>query len=233
MAKKEKSPPKKSTGKKSNEEKILERLDRIEAKLTPIADSAASVGELKEELTPRVNEAVQALIIELADVEADFQLEKLIHLIKKLMRNIDNFSTALDLLHMLIDFSVNAEPLMKVSVPRVIGFLDELEQKNVFKMLNIGLDVVKGITERYTPEEIEQIAGGFGKITDALGNLADPKAVALLEKASKIPAAVNLDEAEATGPVALIKAMNDPEIRQGLGIVLELTRGLAAVQKEA
>jgi hypothetical protein len=50
-----------------------------------VADSARSVQELKEQLAPRVNEAVQALIVELADVEADFQLEDLTFFIKKLM----------------------------------------------------------------------------------------------------------------------------------------------------
>lgn len=190
---------------KSNEEKILERLDRIEVRLTPISDSAASVKELKEELAPRVNEAVQALIIELADVEADFQLEKLILLIKKLMRNIDNFSVALDLLHSLIDFAVNAEPLMKASVPKFISVLDELERKNVFKMLHTGLEVLKDITGQYTPEDIERIAGEFGKIK----------------------------EAQPADPIFMIRAMNDPKIRQGMGVVLELTRVLAAVRTKA
>ncbi len=51
----------------TNEEKILERLERLEEKITPIAESAASIKELKEELTPRLNEGVQALIVGLAD----------------------------------------------------------------------------------------------------------------------------------------------------------------------
>lgn len=186
----------------NTEEKILERLDRLEAKITPIAESAAAMTELKEELAPRVNEAVQALIIELADVEADFQLEKLLHLIKKTMRHMDNFSVALDLLNMLIDFAVNVEPLLKTSVPMAISYLDELEQKNVLKMLNAGLEVLKGVTSQYTPEDIERITQGLANIKTA------PEA----------------------GPMTLIKAMNDPEIRQGLGVALELTRALSTIR---
>jgi hypothetical protein len=59
----------------------------LEQAIAPVADSANSVKELKEQLTHRVNEAVQALIVELADVEADFQLEDLTFFIKRLMRN--------------------------------------------------------------------------------------------------------------------------------------------------
>ncbi|WP_022669195.1 DUF1641 domain-containing protein [Desulfospira joergensenii] len=218
----------------SNEEQILERIEeritRLEEKITPIAESAASIKELKQELTPRVNEAVQALIRELADVEADFQLDDLLHLVKKAMRNMDNFGKSLDMLHNFIDFAINAEPLMKITVPKIIAFMDELEQKNLFKMLNISLDVLKNIFEKYTPEEIEQMARGLEKLGPALGNLTDPKAVTLLENASKLPSQIHMENAEPAGLITLIKAANDPDIRQGLGVALELTRGLAVLK---
>jgi len=70
----------------TNEEKILERLERLEKKIDPISESAASVKELKMELAPRVNEAVHYFIEELADIEADFQLEDLIFFCKKALR---------------------------------------------------------------------------------------------------------------------------------------------------
>ncbi len=214
----------------TNEEKILERLERIEAKITPIAESAAAIKELKEELAPRVNEGVQALIMELADVEADFQLEKLIALIKKAMRNIDNFSFAMDLLHNFMDLAINAEPLLKSTVPQFISFLDELEQKNVFKILITTLDVLKDITRKYTPEQIEQICQGLGKLADSLGNLTDPNAIDLFEKASKIPAGIHLENSKPAGPVSMLLAMNDQEIRQGMGVLLELTKGLSTLK---
>ena len=214
----------------TNEEKILERLERLEEKITPIAESAASIKELKEELTPRLNEGVQALIVGLADVEADFQLEKLVYLIKKVMRNMDNFSFALDMLHSFIDLAINAEPLLKSTVPQFISFLDDLEQKHVFKMLSIVLDVIKDITNKYTPEEIEQISKGLGKLVDSLGNLTDSKSVELFEKASKIPASINLEDSKPAGPFSMLMAMNDQDIKQGLGVLLELTKGLSLLK---
>jgi uncharacterized protein YjgD (DUF1641 family) len=214
----------------TNEEKILERLERLEEKITPIAESAESLKELKEELTPRVNEAVHALIIEMADVEADFQMENLIHLLKKAMRNVNNFSYAVDLMHNAIDLAANAEPLLKITVPRVISFLDDLEEKNVFLFLNTGLDVLKSITQKYSAEEIRQIANGLGKLVDTLKHLTDPKAIDLIEKASKIPSTINLEDSKSTGPVSMLMAMNDKDIKKGLGILMELTKGLSKLR---
>ena len=112
----------------THEEEILSRLEQLEGRIAPMAETARAVGELRDELAPRVNEAVHALIRELADVEADFQLEDLLHLVKKALRNTKNLSFTLDQLKNLIDFAVTVEPLLKSSVPQLILYLDELER---------------------------------------------------------------------------------------------------------
>ena len=166
----------------NNEALILERLERLERAIAPVTDSANSVKELKEQLTPRVNEAVQALIVELADVEADFQLEDLTFFIKKLMRNVKNFTFLLEQLKNLIDFAQAVEPLLKTTVPHVISAFDELEQK-----------------------------GLLGLVT-------------------KVPGKVDLSQAQEVGIFGMLQALREKEIRQGLGVLLELTRGLSAVK---
>jgi len=162
---------------------ILDRLDQLQQEIAPVADSAKSVKELKEQLAPRVNEAVQALIVELADVEADFQLEDLTFFIKKLMRNVKNLTFLLEQLKTLIDFARAVEPLLKTTVPHVINTFDELEQKGLLRLL------------------------------------------------TKFPEKVDLSQAKEVGLWGMLQALRDKEIRQGLGVLLELTRGLSAVRE--
>ena len=166
----------------NNEALILERLERLEQAIAPVTDSAKSVKELKEQLTPRVNEAVQALIVELADVEADFQLEDLTFFIKKLMRNVKNLTFLMEQLKNLIDFVQAVEPLLKTTVPHIISAFDQLEQKGLLRIV------------------------------------------------TKFPAKVDLSRAEEVGLFGMLQALREKEIRQGLGVLLELTRGLSAVR---
>jgi len=166
----------------NNEALILERLERLEQAIAPVTDSAKSVKELKEQLTPRVNEAVQALIVELADVEADFQLEDLTFFIKKMMRNVKNLTFLLEQLKNLIDFVQAVEPLLKTTVPHIISTFDQLEQKGLLRIV------------------------------------------------TKFPAKVDLSRAEEVGLFGMLQALREKEIRQGLGVLLELTRGLSAVK---
>ena len=217
----------------TQEKLILERLDRLEAQVAPVAESARSMRELKEELTPRVNEAVQALIVGLADIESDFQLEDLTYLLKKMMRNVNNFSFALEQLENIIDFVQTAEPLLKITVPQIIFILDELEQKGVFHLLNTSLEILKNISQTFSNEDLKQISDGVVKLAGTMKTLTDPRAVAFIEKAAEIPARVDPTQAKGVGLFGMMGAMGDPEIKQGMGVLLELTRGLTVLKELA
>jgi len=215
----------------TNEEKILERLERLEKKLDPIVESAASVKELKLELTPRVNEAVHYLIKELADIEADFQLEDLIFFCKKALRNINNLNYSMDMLKNLIDFAIMAEPLMKNSVPEIINYLDDLEQNNVFKIADISIQTLKKIGKTYKEEDFLQIGDGLVRLTGLLGELTRPETLDLLEKAAKLPGEIDFNAARPVGPFSMIGAMSNEKVKEGMGVLLELTKGLSALKK--
>jgi hypothetical protein len=214
----------------NNEEIILDRLNRLEQEIAPVADSARSIRELKEDLAPRVNEAVKALIVELADIEADFQLEDLLFLIKNGMRNVRNLTFTLDQLKNFIDFALIAEPLFKSTVPQIIFSLDELEKKGVFNLFTSFLDIVKKIAETYTAEDMKQIGDGLVKLLGVVKKLTTPEALDFLDNAAEIPSRVDLSRAQSVGPFGMLWAGGNQEVKDGLGVLLEMTRGLAALK---
>ncbi|MDJ0781470.1 MAG: DUF1641 domain-containing protein [Desulfosarcinaceae bacterium] len=214
----------------SHEAEILARLDSLEEKIAPMAGTAKAIGELREELSPRVNEAVQALIQELADVEADFQLEDLLYLIKKLLRNVKNLSFTLDQLKNLIDFAVTVEPLLKSSVPQMIFYLDALERSGVFRFLNMNINVLQQISSSLTPAEMASLGEGMVRLAGTLKQLSRPEALDFLDRVAELPATVDLSAAKPAGPWHLLLAMGDAEFRKGMGVLLELTRGLATLK---
>jgi hypothetical protein len=214
----------------NNEEIILDRLNRLEQKIAPVADSARSIRELKEDLAPRVNEAVKALIVELADIEADFQLEDLLFLIKNGMRNVRNLTFTLDQLKNFIDFALIAEPLFKSTVPQIIYSLDELEKKGVFNLFASFLDIITKIAETYTAEDMKQIGDGLVKLLGVVKKLTTPEALDFLDNAAEIPSRVDLSRAQSVGPFGMLWAGGNQEVKDGLGVLLEMTRGLAALK---
>ncbi len=216
----------------TQEERIIERLDRLEAQVAPLAVSARAMSELKEELAPRVNEAVQAMIIGLADIESDFQLEDLTFLLKKLLRNVSNLNFTLDQLKNIIDFVQTAEPLLKTSFPQLILFLDDLEQKGVFRLLNKSLNILKEVSSSFSNEDLDQIGNGLVNLAGTLKEVTKPESVAFLSKAAALPGQLNPEQAKDVGLFGLMGALGDNQVKRGMGVLMELTRCLGLLKED-
>jgi uncharacterized protein YjgD (DUF1641 family) len=214
----------------TNEELILERLDRIEAQLAPISQTASGIKDLREDLIPLSGQAFRLLIEELEDVESSFQLEDLLTLFKRALRSVKPIIFSLEQLENIVDFVLTIEPLLKSAVPQVINYLDDLEQKGVLRIITATLDVRAKIASAYTAEDIDQIGDGAVALLGLAKKLSDPDAVKFLEKIADLPSKVDLAGAKPVGPFGMLGALSGKEARQGLGVLMELTNAMGALK---
>jgi uncharacterized protein YjgD (DUF1641 family) len=156
----------------------------------------------------------------------------LVFLIKKMMRNLKNLNFVLDQMKNLIDFALTAEPLFKSSVPQMISYLDDLEQRGVLRLLATSLEVLKKVGASYSAEDLQQVADGMVRLAGILKKLTAPAALDLLDSATDVPSRVNVADAQAVGPWGMLRGMGDPQVRQGLGVLLEFTKGIATLRTQ-
>ena len=214
----------------TNEELILERLDRIEAQLAPISQTASGIKDLREDLIPLSGQAFRLLIQELEDVESSFQLEDLLTLFKRALRSVKPVIFSLEQLENIVDFILTIEPLLKSAVPQVINYLDELEQKGVLRIITATLDVRAKIASAYTPEDIDKIGDGAVALLGLAKKLSDPEAADFLEKIADLPSKVDLAGAKPVGPFGMLGALSSKEARKGLGVLMELTKAMGSLK---
>jgi len=214
----------------TNEELILERLDRIEAQLAPMAQTAGGIGELWDDLTPLSGQAIRLLIRELEDVESSFQLEDFLDLVKKSLTSIHHISFALTQLGNMVDFINTIEPLLKSAVPQAINYLDDLEQKGVLRIIQSMLDVRAKVAAAYSPEDIEQIGDSLVAMLGLAKKISDPKAIEFLESMAELPSKIDLEKAKPIGLFGMIGAASSKEVKQGLGIMIELTKAMGKLK---
>ena len=213
----------------TNEELILEKLERLETQIQPLIKTSEKFAELKNDLIPIGNHATALLIKELTEVEAGFQLENFLSLTKEAMRNTENFIFALKQMASIIEFVKDLEPLLKSAVPQIIHYLDELEQKGVFRIIKATIDLRTKIAATYTGEDIEVMGDGLVAVLGLAKSLSNPKAIVLLEKLSQIPSKVELENAKSIGVFGLASAGFNPEISKGLGVLMELTKAMGKI----
>lgn len=210
----------------TNEELILERLDRIEHRIEPLAESALSMKEFKDDLLAMSQPISKSLIKELEDVESSFQLEDLAVLSKRTLRSVKHIIYALEQLENIIDFVTTIEPVLRLMVPQLIEYLNGLEQRGVFRIIKATYDIRAKIATAYTAEDIDQIGDGLVALLGLAKKSSDPQFIKLLENFAEIGASLDLSKSKDVGPFGFFSACSGTESKRGLGVLLELTKAM-------
>jgi uncharacterized protein YjgD (DUF1641 family) len=220
----------------TNEELILEKLARMEERLDGVARVEQqlqkfagpweNVSDLGRELSLLTEPAVKKLTEELVEVETGFQIEDFFVLIKRLLPSLKYMSWSLEQLENLVDWWRDIEPLLKLAVPKLIDYLDDLEQKGVFRINAAVLEMYGKIASRYDAEDIAAMGDGFVLMHSMVRKLSNPKLIQFLEKLTDVPLEVHLDEVKPVGPIGLLRRMRNKECKEGLGVLVELTKAL-------
>ncbi len=97
-------------------------------------------------------------------------------------------------------------------------------------MLSTGLEVLKKVGSSYSAEQMQQIGDGLVRLVGCLYKLSTPQALDLLEKAADLPSQVDLAGAKPVGMWGMLGALARPEVKEGMGVALELTSSLARLK---
>lgn len=207
----------------------LDKLDRIEASLSEMAEKPQAA---KAEPGQRADEVVAAILKGLSEVNGTFKAEDLAHLTTKAVQNVRNLTFALDQLENAVDFARTAEPLLKVTVPRVIAWFDDLEQKGVLGLANGLVAALERVAERHGPEELEKLGDALSMLIRAADKLCCPEAQCFIEHAASVPSRMDMARAESMTLRDVLRTARDARMRRGLAVLLELTRAMAPEERE-
>ena len=188
------------------------------------------MSDLGRDLSLLTDPAVKKLTEEMVEVEIGFQMEDFFALIKKLLPSLKYLTWSLEQLENLIDWWTDMEPLMKLGVPKLIDYLDDLEQKGIFRINAAVLEMYGKIAANYNPEDIDAMGDGFVRMHGVVKKLSNPQLIQFLEKVIDIPLEINLEEARPAGPFGLLWRMRSKECKEGLGVLVELTKALSRLK---
>jgi uncharacterized protein YjgD (DUF1641 family) len=224
----------------TNEELILEKLARIEARLDGVdrvEQQMAAFGgpwenlsDLGRDLSLLMDPAVRRLTEEMVEVEIGFQMEDFFDLIKRVLPRLKYLTWSLDQLENLVDWWTDMEPVLKLAVPKLIDYLDGLEQKGIFRINAAVLEMYGKIAANYDSGDIAAMGDGFVRMHGVVKKLSNPDLIQFLDKIIDIPLAVNLEEVKPAGPFGLLWRMRSQECREGLGVLVELTKALGKLK---
>jgi len=113
---------------------------------------------------------------------------------------------------------------------RMHGIVRKFSDPVVIQSIEAVVGMYAKLASVYKPEDIESIGDGFVRMHGVVKKFADPRVIDFIDRLSDVPAKVNLDEARPVGPFGMMFRMWGKEGRQGLGVVVELTKALGKVK---
>ncbi len=214
----------------TNEELILQKLDALQEEVRELRSSQKTYQELFDDMNPLIRQAFQVMLKEMSYLEDAFQLEDLYLLLKRGIRNVRNLAYMLDQLENTVELWRTMEPMMKSTVHNLIRYLGTLEVKGVFRTYEAMIQVRGKVAEQYGPEDIAAMGDSFVQLLGLLKKLSDPDTMALLDRLTDLPGKLNLEDAKPVGPVGMLMAMGSSEVKESLGVLLQLTKALASLK---
>jgi uncharacterized protein YjgD (DUF1641 family) len=193
---------------------INEKLDALATRvayLTEQAELAARRQEARAELMhdaiPLANQAVEVVTTQLEEVQDYVDLDDLLRLLKRLLRNGRNLDLLLNQLESMMDLAQTIGPLSNSAFEKTTTLLETAERKGYFALVRGGAQVADSIAGSFTEEDIKQIGVNLALVLRALEGLAEPAGGSLR---------------------ALFHEMRDADTRRGLAVVLRALRVIGA-----
>ena len=131
---------------------LHEKIDTLTNQVAVLTDQAKlqqrrqqDLDELKADVIPIINHMVKLSINELAEIGYEFQIEDLLYMVKRMMRNIPLIMAMFDRLEAIMGIADEAEILGKQVFNYTVLELDRLERDGYFGFAREGLNIFQKI----------------------------------------------------------------------------------------
>lgn len=175
--------------------------------------------ELKDDLIPVFNELFRLSVQQLEEVEQHAQIEDILRLLKRLLRNTRNLEQMLDQVESFMELWHDLSPLSQNAFLSLMNRLNEMEQKGYFVFLQGGLDIADRIVTSFDEEDVQQLGENIVLILQTVKEMTQPEIMTMMRNTATV---VRDEEPVDASLVSIIRQLNDPAVRKGLAKTLKM-----------
>lgn len=188
--------------------------------------------ELQRDMIPVVNSMIKLSIDELAEIGNDFQLEDLLFLFKRLLRNTPLLIELMDRLEAAHGLMEELELMGKPMFNQVVERMDQMEREGYFDFARGGWYIMEQLVEEFDEEDIYALGDNIVTIMKTVRAMTQPEilsiannAIGAIEEPVDIPEKVSFMD--------LMRQLSDPDVRKGMMRLLGMVKAFAADQPVA
>jgi uncharacterized protein YjgD (DUF1641 family) len=212
------------------ERQILEinrKLDLIIGEIELQKRHRQEMDDLKEDLMRVGKDAFQTAIVELEDLHDSMKTGDLIHLGKRVLRNIHNIEESIEKLESFRDFITDASPLAREYALDFMKKLDEFDRKGYFQFFKETSKILDNIVTSFSPEDVKNLSENVVTILHTIKNLTQPDMLQTVNNAVNVYKKLDIEIKNDVSVFRLLKEMNTPEMKKGLAFAIEFLKSIS------
>lgn len=205
---------------------VLEKLDYLTRQYDEQIKRQDELNELKEDLLPIANHMIKLSIDELAEIGTEFQVEDLLFLLKRLLRDTHLLVSLLDRLESTVELADETSRIGQQVFNQAVLSLDRLEREGYFTFAQGGWRIIERIVNEFNEEDIDALGENIVTILTTVRNLTQPEIMSLTNNALQ---AIQNDPVT-DGNIsmwALLRDFNDPKVRKGMARLMNMLKVIA------
>jgi uncharacterized protein YjgD (DUF1641 family) len=205
---------------------LHEKIDYLTDQMELQRKRQVELDELKADLIPIANHMVSLSIDELAEIGTEFQLEDLLFLLKRVLRNTDALLRLMDLLEAGMGLSDEINLLGTQVFSNMVETADRLEREGYFAFIREGWGILEKIVAEFDEEDVRALGDNIVTILSTVRNMTQPEVLALANNA--VTAIQPSEEVEDVSTLQLLRSLGDPQVRKGMARLLNIVKTLAS-----
>lgn len=203
----------------------LDALTRHVEYLTAQAERAERVrqerAELFHDLEPITQDAFRLATEQLAEVQEYVDLNDLMRLFKRLLRNTVMLERLLAQLESVSELADTMMPLSDQAFAKAVDALATMEQKGYFMFAQGGMQIMDNVVTSFTPDDVKKLGDNIVLILNVVKDMTQPEIMNFVHN-TLLVAEKQMEQPVDISYPALLKQMRDPAVRRGLALTMRV-----------
>ncbi len=207
-------------------ETLHQKIDLISAQLEQQQRRQMELQELQNDLIPVMNHMIKLSIDELAEIGTEFQVEDLIFVLKRVLRNTRLIGRLMDMVEGGAGLIDEVTPIANQAFNTSVETLDRLERQGYFTFAQESWNILERIVAEFSEHDVRALGDNIVTILTTVRNMTQPEILALANNA--ISAISPPEQVEDVSTLRLIRELGDPSVRRGLARLLNMIKAMDA-----
>lgn len=203
----------------------LDALTRHVEYLTAQAERAERTrqerAELFRDLEPITQDAFRLATEQLAEVQEYVDLNDLMRLFKRLLRNTVMLERLLAQLESVSELADTMMPLSDQAFAKAVDALATMEQKGYFMFAQGGMQIMDNVVTSFTPDDVKKLGDNIVLILNVVKDMTQPEIMNFVHN-TLLVAEKQMEQPVDISYPALLKQMRDPAVRRGLALTMRV-----------